>query len=194
MDQLVDEDGWEDVMEQSGIRIFVKAFPESGFKAYRSETIINTSIASIVSMALDVEAFSEWVQDTTTVYTVKKESENSKIYYMAIKAPWPIEDRDWVNRVEVKHQPGPKKVIITYTAVPNLLEDKLDHVRVTSHLAIWVLEPDGKQKTRSTWMGFSDPGGTLPALFVNWTISSSVLQTTENIKRQAVKPKYAVHL
>lgn len=190
MNGLLNKDGWGKVLEESGVTLFVKTFADSGFNAYRSETILNTSIDSIVAMAIDVEAFTEWVQDTTAAFIIEKESENRIIYYMAIDAPWPIKNRDWVNRITVKRQSDPKRVTITYTAVPDVLEDKADHIRVTSHLAIWVLEPHGDQQTRSIWMGYSNPGGSLPAWLVNMTIRSSILKSTENIRHQLIKPKY----
>ncbi len=181
---LQDSISWQQVREESGIRISIGEWPGSDFAAFRSEMIFETSMDRLLELIQDVAAYTEWMPSSIESRLLKRTGEFSFVYYISIKSPWPLNDRDWVNRLEVMKSAHNESVSVLYESVQGYVAERADTVRVKNHFALWNLTPIGRNKIRSIWYAHNEPGGLIPAWAVHIVSDSMILETMQNVKNR----------
>jgi hypothetical protein len=65
-------------------------------------------------------------------------------------------------------------------------------MRIKTCEGSWLLEPDGPDKTRATYVVYTDTGGMIPAFLANHFAQSGIAKVFAAIRKQAKNPKYNV--
>lgn len=179
---LEEEIVWELVEDEAGIKVYLGDWPGSDFVAFRSETEFNFSIRKLLRLIEDVEAYKEWMPDCRESELLATEKEGVILYYISMNSPWPLSDRDWVNRLVIEDKSQNGKITVIYKAAPGVLPEKPGLIRIHKHYALWKLTPLGKNRVHSIWYGHSEPEGRIPGWLAKYTIDRMILETTNNMK------------
>lgn len=174
---------WEEVSHHSGIRISTGEWPGSDFVAFRTETEYEASEKALLNLIEDVAAYRDWMPDCKESRLLKQTGQSSYVYYVAMNSPWPLNNRDWVNRLQVIKNDDDGSIMVLYQSADGFLEEQPDTVRVRKHFALWILKPVGRNRYHSIWYAHSEPGGWIPAWAVRLTYDRYIQETTENMKR-----------
>ncbi|MFH2133110.1 MAG: START domain-containing protein [bacterium] len=175
---------WVQVRDEAGVQISTGTWPESDFISYRSETFFETSLENLITLIEDVAAYKEWMPDCDESTLLAKDGESVYVYYLSVKSPWPITDRDWVNRLELQREDPNGKVTVHYESYPGLPAEKRNKIRVREHFALWSLTPVGRNRVHSVWYGHSEPGGSIPPWLVRMTLDRIIMDTTRNMRNR----------
>ncbi len=181
---LEDSISWQEVREESGIKISTGEWPDSEFAAFRSEMIFNTSMDRLLELIQDVAAYKEWMPSSKESRILKRNGEFSFVYYISIKSPWPLNDRDWVNHLEILKNDQNRSVTVLYESVQGYVAEISDTVRVKNHFALWSLTPIDQNRILSIWYAHNEPGGLIPAWAVHIVSDSMILETMQNVKNR----------
>ena len=181
---LEDSISWRQVRQESGIRISMGEWPNSEIAAFRSEMIFNTSMDRLLELIQDVSAYKEWMPSSKESRLIERTGESSFVYYISIESPWPLNDRDWVNRLEIQKNDRDRSVIVLYESVQGYVAEITDTVRVKNHYALWSLTPIGQNRIRSIWYAHNEPGGFIPAWAVHFVSDSMILETMQNVRNR----------
>lgn len=179
---LEQEMAWELVKDEEGVKVYLGDWSGSDFVAFRSETEFEFSFRDLLKLIRDIGAYKEWMPDCEASRVVEKESENAFIYYVSMNSPWPVTDRDWVNRLEIESNPVSGVITVIYRAAPGVLPEEPDFIRINQHYALWILTPLGENRVHSVWYGHSEPEGWIPGWLARYTIDQMILDTTLNMK------------
>ncbi|HZV01725.1 MAG TPA: START domain-containing protein [Planctomycetota bacterium] len=185
-----DKPAWEQLSDEDGIKVWRREVEGSPVVAVKGEATIATPIAKLASVLHDTSRAKEWVCSLGEARVLKVVSPTVWIEYNRLEAPWPVSDRDFVFRTEIKLDKKQKSVTFELKSVeepscpPN--EDKAVRGElVASTYQLQALE-DGR--TRVTVEIQVDPKGSLPKWLVNWAQKGWPRATLENIRDQIAKP------
>jgi hypothetical protein len=119
-------------------------------------------------------------------------AERSQTSYYRTKAPWPVSDRDSVNRAEMLVEPAKHRVYLPFEAItfPKLPPVK-GVVRMPFMRGHWILIPvDGGKATQVEYQVFANPGGALPDWLANLASKTLPRETIAGLRRQVKKAEY----
>lgn len=174
---------WELLESKEDIKLYKHPWPYRGINTFKVDVILNAPLDEILSIIVDINSYRQWVPNCQKAKVLKKMNDGSFIYYLAADLPWPAMNRDWVNKLTIHHDADNNYVEATFTAVDNFYPKSDQYIRVTDHIAHWILIPIGPAKTRSIWQWHTDPGGRLPGWLIDWASRDQVMESIENIKR-----------
>ena len=181
---------WKLLRDQNGVLVYSHPMPGSDFAIYKTDTILDASLDSVIAMALDLEHAQEWMPRALSVEVIDYPTNDSITYYTAMDAPWPIMDRDAVTTVKITRDPGKNVTTFTYKAEIDYIPKRPGFIRIPWTIGTWTLIPLQDGRVRSIRQGITDPGGWLPAWIVDWAIDTIMLEGENNVKRQLLNPRY----
>jgi START domain len=182
-------EGWEKTDESDGVVVFKREVPGSPFHGIRGSGLVDASPFTVALVLLDDARSPEWVDSLDQALVVNVLSPEDYIEYNHVNMPWPVRDREFLNRVTMAHdQQSRVSVIKSEPWEMPAFPGRPRSIRGTLR-ALYTLEPagDGKQ-TRLTVEIHSDPGGWLPGWLVNFFQKDWAHETIAGIRKQAKKP------
>jgi hypothetical protein len=116
----------------------------------------------------------------------------TQIAYHRTKAPWPVSDRDSINRAEMIVEPDKHRVYMPFEAIPfTAIPPVKGVVRMPSMRGHWILIPvDGGRATDAEYQVFADPGGSLPDWLANLASKTLPRDTIAGLRKQAARVDY----
>lgn len=181
---------WKLIRDQFGVLVYSHPMPGSDFSIYKTDTILDASLESVIAMALDLEHADEWMPRVLSVEVIDYPADGSIIYYTAMDAPWPIIDRDAVTTVKIVRDPESSFTTLTYQATGDYIPKQPGFIRIPWTIGTWTLIPLEDGRVRSIRQGITDPGGWLPAWVANWAVDTIMLEGENKVKRQLLNPRY----
>mgnify|MGYP005817522731 CR=1 FL=1 len=186
---------WVEVGKENGITISRRKLQNDPVFAYRGEGTLEASIGKIISVALDVPRRVEWVNRLEVARVVRDISPNHKIIYMKVRAPWPVNDRDFL--VDSVFQFDPKKQAASFDM--KSVEDPTvppDRCCVRAHVSSNHIElkATSDKRTEVVAEAHVDPKGSLPAWLVNLVQKTFPRKTLEGLLKQVNKPDISDYL
>lgn len=175
---------WQTVVVEPENRIAVGQWPGNDFPGFRTETIFHTTMSRMIRLIRDVEAYREWMPDCDESSLLARPENDALIYYISMKSPWPLQDRDWVNRLDINRNDADGTVSVHYQAVDGFLPEKAGKVRVRRHFALWRLTPLSDDRIHSVWYAHSDPGGWIPAWIIRYASERMIIETTRRMRQR----------
>lgn len=172
---------WELVADRAHTKLYKHPWPNNGINTFKVVMTMDAPAEKILSVITDVALYPEWVPNCRKAEVIQKNGSTSLIYYLALDMPWPAMNRDWVNELAVVRDAGTGDIVVSFTAIDHLLPSRKGYLRVREHIAFWVLTPIGKNKTRSIWQWYTDPGGRLPDWLVRWATRDQVMRSIQNL-------------
>lgn len=122
---------WTLRKDKEGIKIFTRVAANTNIKEVKTVVTINASVSKITNAIIDVENYSNWMENILNPKTLKKIGHSEYYLYYEMDAPWPTQNRDIVNRTIISHDLSNGITLISSTATPNYIEKKEDIVRIT---------------------------------------------------------------
>ena len=111
----------------------------------------------------------EWMSDCSTSYVIEEDHERrTQIAYHRTKAPWPVADRDSINRAEIVIDLAARRILLPFEAIdhPKARRSR-GVVRMPFLRGHWVLTPVREGGTEVEYQVHANPGGSLPDWLAN---------------------------
>jgi hypothetical protein len=181
---------WKFVSDKDGVSLYRRQRPRS----YESKAIgeIAASTDLVRAVLDDVESYASFMPYTAECRVLKRES-GSVLAYQRISAPV-VSDRDYTVHVRTtvkKVENGTNYFIRWETDNAAGPPEKRGVVRVTLCEGSWLLEPIGPDKTRATYMVYTDSGGLIPSFIKNTGSQVGIRKLFAAIRKRVSDPKYA---
>lgn len=161
---LATEEGWEEQVNEDGLRIETREVPGSSFRAFRASLLVPADRAAVRARLQDVERYPDWFPDTKEAQVLEAFEGGGWASYVRTSVPWPLKDRDaiYVSRLSSK----PTRDRIDVSTQPDLVPEKRDAVRIRQAGGFWELS-DAEGGTLVYWEFHVDPGGKVPSSLAN---------------------------
>lgn len=179
---------WKLVKEKEGIQMYTRPWKDSKFVAYKIDTILNTSLKSVVSVLDDIESYPQWASNCSEAVLLEQIGD-IRITYTVIDTPV-ISDRDMITQGVITQDPETKIVSINYFGLDDYMDKQDDRIRMTENEGSWTIIPLKKNQTRVIWQAHANPGGSVPAWLANWGLDDVAFETLTNLKEIVKEDKY----
>jgi hypothetical protein len=100
--------------------------------------------------------------------------------------PWPVTDRDLAVDVTVTCDPAGGGTIAA-VAVPGMLPEKQDLIRMREYRQVWTIRPAGKDRCHVELEGYANPAGAIPDWLSNMIIVDSPIKVICGVKERMEK-------
>ena len=184
----VGPDGWEQISDKEGVRVFRRSVPGSPLKSMKGVGVVDAPVATVALVLLDDARAAEWVDSLAESRVVRTLSAHEYIEYNHVSMPWPVRDREFVTRVELSGNPATQTAVIrarpateeNIAARPKIIRGEL-----TSYYELKAV--DGGKHTLLSIELHSDPKGSIPAWVVNLFQKDWAHETMRGIRKQVKK-------
>jgi hypothetical protein len=180
---------WRFVKETNDIKVFYRELPNTNLKEVKIQTTFNSSLSAFVEALTDVDSYPKWVYKDLKSRKIKEIAPGESIYYNMLDFPWPLNDRDVVIHTKVTQNPQTKEVTSVSYAMPKVLPNTEEVVRIKEFNSKWVLTPVDK-KIVAEYVFSSNPGGNIPVWMVNMSLDAGPVHTIQNLKKLLLSDKY----
>lgn len=173
---------WMLAKEDEGIRVFTRENPGKPLKSFRGVTTIAAPAELLLEILRNAEGLKEWLHDIRESKSLER-GQDAFAYYTIFDSPWPVSDRLFVVRGQVKRQTA-GKIQVEQRIDPKLAPDLEGGVRVVEAHFTWTLVPQGQNRTEVTYQGYTDPAGDIPNWLANSAVVDSPFHSLRNLKAQ----------
>jgi hypothetical protein len=189
---VAQDDGWKKESDEKGVVIHSRLRQGSPLKEFRGVGLIEANPETVFAVIDDTESYTHFMPYTAEVRMLKREK-NSATVYQRLALPL-ISDRDYT--IVSKHDTwsGPDGPIhrVHWESANNLgPAPKSGVIRVNLCEGGWLLEPNGANATRATYIIYTDSGGAIPAFIANSGSRLAIRKLFEAVRKQVKEPKYA---
>ncbi len=178
---------WKVVSESDGVKTWQKAIQNSNVVAFRGESLIPAPLIKIATILNSDDLRKEWVEALVEARTLEQVSKSEQIEYNRTKAPWPLQDRDFVFRAKAYLGRKPTKVLITIKSVEDSRAPPKDGVVRAEilHCFYFMKEMDGGKNTKVVLEMAVDPKGAIPNWLMNLVQKDWPKKTFRNLRKLA---------
>lgn len=183
---------WERVSTSDGILVERRTVPGSNLKEFRGHGVVDAPLGRVLAIIRDAPHRCEWMAQCAEDYVIEEnEAARVQISYHRTKAPWPVADRDSINRAELRVDLARHRVFLPFEAI--------DHPKVPPvHGAVrmpflrghWILQPVGSGATDVEYQVHANPGGSLPEWMSNMASKKLPLLTIVGLRKQSKLRSY----
>ncbi len=182
------DESWEKVSEKEGVLTHRREVEDSPLVEFRGETVMDTSVAKILSILTDTPRKKEWVDRLEEAKDLRIESPFSRVEYNHTAAPWPAKDRDFIFSAKAFADPSEKAVLILLKSVEDSNTPEQDCcVRAQIVQGFYYLKSLSPQQTKVIVAVNADPKGSVPKWIVNMIQKSWPRKTLLSLQAQADK-------
>lgn len=189
----VGPDGWEQIADKDGVRVFRKSVAGSPLKSMKGIGIVDAPVTTVALVLLDDPRAHEWVDSLAECRVERLVNPHEYIEYNHIAMPAICRDREFVTRVTLESRPADKTAIIRSVPADEASikhNKKIIRGDLTAFYQLRAID-DGK-RTELTIEMHTDPKGWLPAWVVNLFQKDWALETIGGIRKQVKKPDLKV--
>ena len=182
---------WEKVKDKDGIQVYRAHTEESKFKTFKAVTRMEVeNIQSFVSVFLDESAYKQWIHMLSSAELLATENPVRYVLYIETNLPWPVSDR--FTKVDMVLSQT-KDYSIRFQLIEPAIAAKERKGFVLAPVTRGFYEiktiPESKEVEIIVEI-FVDPGGYIPAFFVNLITDDMSYFTTKKLKRIIKSEKY----
>lgn len=182
---------WKLVKSSDGVEVYTRPHKDTGLDESKGVITIDAPIDILYTILLYGPTHKKLMHNCYESYFVKPWENGSTIHYLAFKAPWPCWDRDLLLEVRGKVDPETGNVITTHMSVKEpLVPTKGNMVRITASENTMIYEKISPNRTRVTYINYTDPGGFAPKFLVNILCVDLPYYSLRNLRELAKDPFY----
>ncbi|MEY2526002.1 MAG: hypothetical protein QOE73_773 [Verrucomicrobiota bacterium] len=184
-------DGWTFLKESGGITLYSRARAGSLLKEFRAVGEINAPSRAVHNVIDDLEGYPSFMPYTAECRVLKREGDSVLTYQRV--SPKIIGDRDYTLRIHKKSWPMENGLAYLNSWEPANEQgpgEKRGVFRVKLCDGSWLLEPDGRAKTRATYSIYTDSGMVVPALIANHFSEIGIKKLFAAVRKQVGDPRY----
>jgi hypothetical protein len=188
-----DVGAWEQVSDKDGIVVQRRSVSGSKLKEFLGRGVVDAPIGRVLAVIRDANRRAEWMPSCGDSHLVEEDvAARTQVAYHRTKAPWPVADRDSINRAEMIVEPQKHQVYLPFEAIPSTKVPPVKGVvRMPSMRGHWTLRPvDGGRKTDAEYQVFANPGGLLPDWLANLASKTLPRETIAGLRKQVRKAEY----
>ena len=163
-----EEDGWQLIDDEDGVRVWRKPVPDSRVLAFRGAATVEVPIARLIGVLLDVDQSTHWVDLLIESRRLREPGEGQSVLYNRYDLSWPLQDRDYVLKRVLRIDPDARVVTATYSSVEDSAQpEQACCVRAATRSTSWRFRSEGPALTHVEVEVFTDPKGSIPTWLVN---------------------------
>ena len=176
-----EKEDWTLKIQQDGITVYIKKVAGSRIDAFKATTMISAEYEKVKEVILDYPNYPKWYQDYKAGEILEQLSQDEMVVRFIINAPFPIKDRDSVNRVFV--QQTDEHIKVTLESAPTFIPHNNKQIRMTVSSGRWTLEKEDNQ-TRVTLEYHADPEIPIPSWVSNRYVVQGPAKSLSNLKKR----------
>ncbi|MEQ8707315.1 MAG: START domain-containing protein [Phaeodactylibacter sp.] len=181
---------WELKRQSDGLKVYVRDAAHSDVKEIKIETTLDASLHGVVAVLKDVPVYKDWIYKCLEANRLQPAEQKSSLYYCKVDFPWPMSDRDFIARSQLRQDPDSRTVYIDVKGEPDNQEDVEDVVRIRNLDIHYELTPLAGNKTQMSYQLHSDPGGAIPTWLVNMVVDNGPVNTIKGMREMLKSEKY----
>jgi len=184
---------WEKVSNKDGIVVERRTVEGSNLKEFLGRGVIEAPIGRVLAVIRDANRRGEWMPNCGGSWLLEEnEAARTQVAYFRTKAPWPVSDRDSINKAEMLVQPEKHRVYLPFEAITYQKTPPVKGVvRMPFMKGHWVLTPvDGGRATEAEYQVWANPGGILPDWIANLASKTLPRETIAGLRKQVKKAEY----
>lgn len=182
---------WTLELDRRDIRVYSKPVEGSPLNSVRGVVRIKASLGRLVTFIRDPRLRSSWDELCGESYLYRAIGPTEELVYLHCDLPWPVSDRDMLNRVTWSQDSNTYAVTMRSRATIGLLPEKEGRVRVVVAANDWKLVPKEGGVVEVTATASIDPVGPLPAWLLNMLLVESPYNSLLRIRSLAEKSDIA---
>jgi len=189
---------WQRVSEQDGIVVDRSRVAGSSVMRFRGQGLVAAPIDKLMVVLRDLESQRRWNPAGYANRFVEQVSATELVYYSAHRAPWPIQDRDYVIRIKLTHEPKLGRVTLdaAETEHPNAPRER-GRTRMPAARFRWVLTRANEPGRTLTYVQVEfhlDPGGFIPGWMFNYVTDKYAYELIQNVRRENARGEFDAKL
>ena len=186
---------WEVLSNADGFTTKRKSVEGSNIFAFRGETVADVPIAKLLTIFLDSESRSKWVNMYGGDATLENKTKSDRVYWIRFNTPFPTSDRDYVLHAKGHADHDNRVYTTTIESVDHPTKPKNGCcVRGVAYGTYYRFEAiPGTNKTRVEVEVHTDPKGWLPSWLTNVIQKNWPKKTLTSLIREASKPTVQAH-
>ena len=177
---------WEKVKHEKGVTVY-KATVENRV-AFRGIGEMNGRPDELITIIENPNGWKNWIENFKSGKLIEEKNHNHKIFYQAIKSPFPVSDRDVVFESKILRD-SPDKIRVEMKSVTHPKAPKSIGVRMNIIFTRYIIETMKEGTMKVTFETLSEPGGALPDFLVNWASESYPITLFEGLRKELDKIK-----
>lgn len=179
---------WKVIMTKAGVEVAQQSVPGSPLMAFRGQGVMDVPIATLVSVLLNDDIATEWVDLQAEHYVIRQTSEDKKLIYERYDLPFPIDDRDYVITQVASYDDANKVFTLDFESVSDPAKPALDCcVRAMAYRTFWRLTKVDDWNTKVEVEVHTDPKGMLPSWIINLIQEDWPWKTISGLVKRAKK-------
>ncbi len=181
---------WKLTKDENGIKVYTRLPEGSKLEEVRATVRVKATLSAFTALLKDVEGYKDWAYNCVESKIVKAIADTAQCYYTHTDLPWPVSDRDLIFRSSLKQDAKTLVIKTNSHAVPHLLDEREDIVRIKEGRTSWTLMPAANGFIDVDYFASIDPGGSIPAWLVNSTIETGPYNTLQKVRELLEGGKY----
>ena len=175
-----EKEDWTLRIQQDNVTVYTKKVGDSQIDAFKATTLVNAAYEKVKQIVLDYPNYPKWYQDYKSGEILEQLNQDEIIVHFVINAPFPIKDRDSVNRVFV--QETDERITITLESKPTFIPHNNKQTRMAVSSGQWTLGKEGNQ-TRVTLEYHADPEIPIPSWVSNRYVVQGPVKSLSNLRK-----------
>jgi hypothetical protein len=160
---VVASEGWEQVDDDDGIKVWKHEIPGSDLPGFRGQAVMAVEPDAIVRVLDDWKRHTEWMHRCAESTQLKDLGGGTQIMYNRTNPPWPVWDRDVILETKYEKSADGKTFSLSFRNVKSDLRAVPSKVvRMPRLVGFYKLVRLGDKKTQVTYQVEADPGGSVP--------------------------------
>lgn len=180
---LFSQEDWKLRKNEDGITIYTRESKNAKVIEFKGITTIEAPIAKLEEILKDFNSYHLWMADLKKVKLLKKINDSDYYLWYAASVPWPLEDRDIVQKFRILNIKA--STVITLKSYPEYIPDNKDYVRIKNAEGKWVFTPVNENVTLVKYQYFADPEINVPLWIMNMFIVDGPYDTLKKLKEMA---------
>lgn len=181
---------WKKILREDGISVSTREVQGRGFPTFRGVGVVHGNIFEVLAVLSDIKRYTEWQDSCVEAKLLRKINEREYVVYSRTDAPWPVSDRDAVNRSKVHVDLKRRIINVKFRAIRTPLKGAVSGVvRMNKLRGHFKLTSITRDKTRVDYKVDADPGGLLPTWLAKIATKKLPLQTIKKLRKQVKRTR-----
>ena len=189
---------WTLVKEEQGVTVYTVAVEGSDFLAYRGETVIEASMASIIAVLYDTPNCVSWLYECTLGVTLEEISFEENYIFERYDLTFPVSDRGILLHSRLLWEDN--HAILYIEDANDYCEGRstsrcerirsLDLIAITHSKGSYTLKTLDENRTSVVWQVHTEPGGSIPTWVVNMMVVDMPYHSLLNLRSLVQQDQY----
>ncbi len=185
------QDGWTLKRETHGMKIYARKSDSFKIDELRVETTMPGSLEQFIAAIMDIDHHNQWVYRVQTASLLKRNGPVELYYHTVLHSPWPMQNRDIVSRMTLRHSPADRSVQISINSANHLLPPQKGLMRVPFCRGQWNIRETADNKLHIDYRIQVETDDVLPAWIINLFATKGPEESFIRLRNHIRKPAYS---